>query len=167
MVVSTAPRGELTGAPPIASLGGHLSSNSGELVPVNSTNFRSPTASIWRCLGQMGQLPMRLFGPQLVVGLVVTMSGCGPVLYTSALGDAREAVAQAEAERADVRAPHPFRLAQEYLLKAEEEALSGAYGNALAHAEAAELRAEEALAAAVATEPDDDSRLADPKGRNQ
>lgn len=78
----------------------------------------------------------------LTLGLAPT--GCGPVLYTVAIGDAAELVEAARQAGAEREAPYEFYVAQEHLAKAREFAGEAEYQNALDMAGVAEENARQA-----------------------
>ena len=51
---------------------------------------------------------------------VVLMSGCGPIMSTRNIEDAKDAMKKADAVNAAERAPYEYYMAQEYLRKADE-----------------------------------------------
>lgn len=56
----------------------------------------------------------------MMVAILVLATGCGPILSTSRISDAQEALAKAEAVNAAERAPYEYTMAREYLRKADE-----------------------------------------------
>lgn len=55
--------------------------------------------------------------------LLITMmlfTGCGPIMSTRGISDAKDALAKAEAVNAAERAPYEYTMAREYLRKADE-----------------------------------------------
>lgn len=57
-----------------------------------------------------------------LIMMVVFMfsTGCGPIMSTGRISDAKDALAKAEAANAAERAPYEYTMAQEYLRKADE-----------------------------------------------
>ena len=51
---------------------------------------------------------------------LVLMSGCGPIMSTSNIETAKDAIAKADAVNASTKAPYEYYMAQEYLRKADE-----------------------------------------------
>ncbi|MBQ8035849.1 MAG: DUF4398 domain-containing protein [Proteobacteria bacterium] len=51
---------------------------------------------------------------------LVLMSGCGPIMSTSRISDAKDALEKAQAVNAAEKAPYEYTMAQEYLRKADE-----------------------------------------------
>lgn len=78
------------------------------------------------------------------VALALCPTGCGPVLYSVAIGDAAQVVEEARAAGAEREAPYEFYFAQEHLAKAREFAGEAEYQNALDMASAAEENAQQA-----------------------
>ena len=56
----------------------------------------------------------------LVLVMLALMSGCGPIMSTSNIEDAKDALEKANALNAAERAPYEYTMAQEYLRKADE-----------------------------------------------
>lgn len=56
----------------------------------------------------------------IMMAVLLLATGCGPIMSTGRISDAKEALAKAEAANAAERAPYEYTLAQEYLRKANE-----------------------------------------------
>ena len=56
----------------------------------------------------------------LTMIILVLMSGCGPIMSTSNLENAKDAIAKADGVDAATRAPYEYYMAQEYYRKASE-----------------------------------------------
>lgn len=80
----------------------------------------------------------------VVVALALAPMGCGPVLYSTAIGDAAELVEAARQAGAEREAPYEFYVAEEHLAKAREFAGEAEYQNALDMAAIAEENAQQA-----------------------
>jgi uncharacterized protein YceK len=52
--------------------------------------------------------------------LVFLMTGCGPILSTSRISEAKDEIAKAEAVNAAQNAPYEYTMAVEYMRKADE-----------------------------------------------
>lgn len=52
--------------------------------------------------------------------VMLLLTGCGPIMSTSNIEDAKDALAKAESVNAETRAPYEYTMAQEYLRKADE-----------------------------------------------
>lgn len=52
--------------------------------------------------------------------MLALTAGCGPILSTSRIEDAKEALEKATAANAETRAPYEYTMAVEYLRKADE-----------------------------------------------
>lgn len=76
--------------------------------------------------------------------LVLTLCQCGPILYTSAIGDAAQLVEEARQAGAEQQAPYEYHIAREHLAKAREFAGEAEYQNALDMASVAEENARQA-----------------------
>lgn len=56
----------------------------------------------------------------LFVLIMLATAGCGPILSTSRIEDAKEALQKATDVSAETKAPYEYYMAQEYLRKADE-----------------------------------------------
>lgn len=56
----------------------------------------------------------------IMMAVLLLATGCGPILSTGRISDAKEALEKAEAANAAERAPYEYTMAQEYLRKADE-----------------------------------------------
>ena len=54
------------------------------------------------------------------VAAMLMMTGCGPIMSTSNIEDAKDALEKATAVNAETRAPYEYTMATEYLRKADE-----------------------------------------------
>ena len=63
--------------------------------------------------------------------MLVTLLGCGPLLYAGDLVDAEEALEQARHKNAKWHAPFEYHSAEIYLGKAREQAVAGQYEDAI------------------------------------
>lgn len=75
--------------------------------------------------------------------------GCGPILSTQSISDARDAVEQATSAEAETYATYEYISAIEYLSKAEEEWGYSDFQQAVDYARRAEMFAEQALERAL------------------
>lgn len=76
--------------------------------------------------------------------LALSLCQCGPILYTSAIGDAAQLIEEARQAGAEQQSPYEYFLAREHLEKAREFAGEAEYQNALDMAAAAEESARQA-----------------------
>lgn len=92
-----------------------------------------------------------------LVGFAVALSlaGCGPGLYLSAVRPATRALERAREAGAEERAPYDYYFAQAHLDKAREEASESAFQDAADHARVAREYAEraEALCSETSAQP--------------
>ena len=65
------------------------------------------------------KIKKRIFALVAMITLVL-MSGCGPIMSTSNIENAKDAMEKADAVNAAERAPYEYYMAQEYLRKADE-----------------------------------------------
>lgn len=79
-----------------------------------------------------------------LAALALSLCQCGPILYTSAIGDAAQLVEEARQAGAERQAPYEFYMASEHLAKAREFAGEAEYQNALDMAAVAEDNARQA-----------------------
>lgn len=79
----------------------------------------------------------------------VALVGCGPILSTQSISDARDAVEQATAADAEQYATYEYISAIEYLSKAEEEWGYSDFQQAVDYARRAEAFADQALERAL------------------
>lgn len=76
---------------------------------------------------------------------LVSLGGCGGVVYAAQAGGAAAKLEQAKEVGAEQRAPYEYYFAREHMLKAQEEASQGDYGDAVDLAEIAEEYADKAI----------------------
>lgn len=81
----------------------------------------------------------------LLVGLLVSATGCGGSIYAITSSSASSKLETAEALGAERYAPYEFWYAKEHLTKAMEEASTADYGDAIKFASTAEEFAEKAI----------------------
>ena len=81
-----------------------------------------------------------------VMALAVTaLGGCGGLVYAVQAGSAASKLEQAKEVGAEQRAPYEYYLAQQHMLKAQEEASQANYGDAIDLCEIAEQSADKAI----------------------
>jgi len=98
------------------------------------THLARMTASTRGLLGLVG-----------LVCLAASSVGCGGVIYTANAYSAQSKIETAQALGAEKYAPYEYYYAREHLTKAQEEAASADYGDAIDLAEEAQKMAEKAI----------------------
>jgi len=76
---------------------------------------------------------------------LTALGGCGGLVYAVQAGAAASKLEQAKEIGAEQRAPYEYYLAREHMIKAQEEASQGDYGDAIDLAEIAEQSADKAI----------------------
>ena len=76
---------------------------------------------------------------------LLSVSGCGGVLYAAYSASATARIEEAKTAGAEERARYEYFSAQEYMTKAKQEAAQGDYSDAMALSDEAEKFAEKAI----------------------